>query len=150
MKKRSVGVTVFAILFLVGGLLGLLSVVVTPQLMKTVLQSPDMPEATKTQLQTTLTMFESRAGLMAAQAAGGVATGVGLLLQLWAWWLTLILAGLSVIQGIIGLFAGGAQGAGVVGMLVGLAVVLAWNGLVVWFFLRQAVKGQFQKSITSG
>ena len=151
MKKRSVGVTVFAILFILGGLLGLVSVVVTPQLLRVAMETPGMTPETQTQLQTAQHLFESRLGLMAAQSVAGAAAGIGLLmLQLWAWWLTLVLVGLSVLLAIVGLISQGGlgQGPGLMIGVFGLLFVLGWNAFIVWFFLRPSVKEQFARTST--
>ena len=91
MKKRSIGVTIFGVLFIVGALLGLLSLVTTPKALQVTLDTPGITAEAKAQLETTLKLFQSRAWLVAAQAVVGLAAGIGLfLLQTWAWWLTLL------------------------------------------------------------
>ena len=151
MKKRSVGVTVFAVLFIVGAVLALLSLVTTPKAIEMALTTPGLAPETKTQMEATLHLFRSRIGLIALQAIGGLAAGVGLFMLLgWARWLTIILAGLSVIQVGISLVTqrGLPTGPGAGMALAALVFSLAWSGLIIWFFLRPSVKAQFVKTTT--
>jgi hypothetical protein len=151
MKKRSVGVTIFAILFIIGGVLGLLSAVVTPKMLRSIVEAPGITTEAQTQLKTTLNVFESRLVPMAAQAAAMLASGIGLLmLQMWAWWLTLVLVGISVLMTLVGLILQGGlgQGPGLAIAVFSLLFILGWNGFIAWFFLRASVKEQFAK--TSG
>ncbi len=116
MKKRSVGVTIFAVLFIIGGLLALLSLVTTPAALRTALQAPGITAENKTQMETALSLFQSRIWLIALQSLAGLAAGIGLFMLLgWARWLTIILAGLSVVQVGISLVTQRGMPAGVAG-----------------------------------
>ena len=153
MKKRSVGVTIFAILFIVGALLSLISTVTTPKALHAMLDAPGMTAESKTQMQTTLQLFQSRVWLILGQAVAGLAAGVGLLmLQGWARWLTILLAGLNIVQVVVSLVTQGGLGGGAAGAvaLVALLFSLAWSGLLIWFFLQSSIKAQFEKTVTSG
>ncbi len=153
MKQRSVGVTVFAVLFIIGGVLGLISLLATPTLLRSAIEAPRIETQAQTQLKTVLQTFESRMGISAVQVLAGLAVGVGLLmLQIWAWWLLLALTGLNVILTLFGVATSGALATGGTSAVVTIFAVvfsLAWSGLIAWFFTRPSVKVQFRKTVGS-
>ena len=74
-------------------------------------------------------------------ALGRIVGGIGLLiLRTWAYWLTLVAAGLSIAWS---LRAVGETSLG------SLLYVLGFHGAVLWYFLRPGVKAQFVRAATS-
>ena len=79
----------------------------------------------------------------------GMVAGIGILmLQSWARWTTILLAGYNAGMMILPLLKSGEllarpHGSGAIVLVLAL---LAWNVLVLWYFLRPGVKAQFQKS----
>ena len=148
MRKRSVGVTIFAVLFIIGAVLTLVSLVTTPRALQMIVDTPGIAPEAKVQMETTLQLFQSRSWLIGLQALASLAAGIGLfLLQGWARWLTLIVAGLSIIQVVVSLFTQGGVGTGAAAAVAVVALLgsVGWSGFIIWFFLRSSVREQFQK-----
>ena len=149
MRKRSVGVTIFSVIFIIGGALGLIGQILVPWIHQSVgnvltekgVQLEPEKRQQLADANTVLISSQYRA-LAVGTSAVQLATGVGLLmLQSWAYWLVPIIAGVSLIwMAANELFVGK--------LMIGpswvyLILSLGWNGLIVWYFLRPSVKAQF-------
>ena len=158
MKKRSVGVTILGVLFVLGGLLALL----TPPLLRGLADLPQFTPEQQEQLRQAL--GGTKQILMTVSGVASLAAGIGLfLLQSWARVLTLVLAAVSMVQGAWGflsLLATGGHTAGspdqpgggvihALSLFVIACSVFGWNGLILWYFLRSSVKAQFSKTADS-
>ena len=135
MKKRPLGLTIFGALFIIGGLLGLLS----PAMAKSLSESAALTSHQQLQVKASMTSWWLAMSL--AMGGASLAAGIGLLmLRRWAWWFTLLLAGVSTLQGIGGILAQPAWS--LVDALV-LLFTFASNGVVIWYLLRPLIKAQF-------
>lgn len=153
MKKRSRGVTIFGVIFIIGGTLGLIGQILVPWIRQSVgnvltEKSVQLEPEKRQQLADASTVLISPQYRAVAGGTSTVrlATGVGLLmLQSWAYWLVLIIAGVSSIWMVANeLFVGKLMGEFMIGPYwVYLILSLGWNGLIVWYFLRPSVKAQF-------
>ena len=152
MKKRSLGVTIFGILFIVCGVLTSLGTVFTasaPKVLPTI--STERRARMGPERQQKLVQAEAFAAspwfgpyVAFATVASLIlfASGFGLLmLRSWAWWLTLAVSGISLLSSVAGLIIW----KGVDLQPLRVCFVLSWNGLTIWYFLRPAVKAQFVK-----
>lgn len=156
--KRPLGVKIFGVLFILGGLYGLLSFA----LMAGFARSPGVPPHIQEQLRNSMRFSEQM--IMLASSVCSLAAGIGLLmLKRWAWVLTLILAGISAGANVINLVIlfgrlgtqkeAVAQVAGqpsiqtmlIIAMVV-TGLVLSWNGFLAWYFLRSPIKAVFRKA----
>ena len=145
--KRSIGVTIFAILFLIGGAMGLFGTLYGPKLMQSIASTEGMSPETQAQAQEAQQLMSKQSGFMLAISVASIISGIGLLMLLgWARWLTIVLAGISVAQLLVGFMGSPHWTAATLLMAV---LSLAWNGLIVWFFLRPSVKAQFVSKTTN-
>ena len=166
MKKRSVGVTVFGILFILGGVLRVLVAVATPLMSqvldRVVAQVEQLPQeaATRegggrpgapspqqvallkermTQTQAVLgsPQYRIALGVGATTSLAALVGGIGILwLKLWAHRLVLITAGISLLWAIISSVVWSSP-------WYGLIIPGVWNGLVLWYFLRPSMRAPF-------
>ena len=149
MRTRSIGVTVFAVLFLFFGALGLVGSVWLPQVLKTLLGSPGLEAQHRAQLQAAYDILSAWQGFSIAMSLLQIVAGIGLLqVRSWARWLALCLAGASLtwkcFQVMSHLQALTGQQL-LVDLLFGLLPAMIWSGLVIRYFLLPSVKAQFQK-----
>jgi hypothetical protein len=144
-KKRSVGVTVFGVLFIVFNIVGLISLLVAPAMLQAVVDAGGATPELQAQADATREQLESGMGAAVTLGIMGFGAGVGLLLlQRWARALTLSLAGISILWTIINMFRAGPLPPGQEWVVIlGLLPTFAWNGVVIWYFLRPNVKAQF-------
>ena len=152
MKKRSLGVTIFGILFIVWGVLASLGTVFTasaPKVLPTI--SVERRDRMSPERQQKLAQAEAFAaspwfGPYIAFAAVAslvlLTSGFGLLmLRSWAWWLTLTASGISLLsQTVSPIIWKGAEL-----QPLRLCFTLSWSGFIIWYFLRPSVKAQFRK-----
>ncbi len=134
MNGRPTGVTVVAILDLIGGalnLLGGISMIALGPMIAAMFASR-MGEGKM------LAYFASIVGVLGvALIIGGIVgivVGYGLLKGFgWAWWIQVILSALGLISGVLALISGAFMG----------VIDLVINGLIVYYFTRPHVKAYF-------
>ena len=144
--KRSIGVTMMSTLFILGGVLTLS----VPGLVHWLSTSPEVPAELQAQFRNAISPVQMAFALFVG--AAGLIGGVGLLLlKPWARALVLALAGLSLVQGSVGLVSTATRpgvwqqpGTGLSALLAA-TFIFGWNGLVLWWFLHPSVKAQFDR-----
>ena len=144
MAKRSRGVTVFGVLFIVFSVLALVSLVATPSLLQNI--RGQLPENAQVRIDMTLAELSSRMPLAIALSIGGLIAGIGLLLrQRWARLLAIVLSigALAMTAYQLATQGGLWTGREWVAVIVGTVPSAVWNGLVIWYFLRPPVKAEF-------
>lgn len=130
MKQRPIGVIVYAVLFLIGAATPLyLSIMAGLQMLQGQLSAP-----------------EDLAFGVTYLVMGGVfglyliCTGIGLLLlKRWSRWLALLSA---LISSAFIIYVG-VTSSDTLNTIRNLLVILGWNGVMIWYFLRPSVKAQF-------
>ncbi len=149
MKKRSVGVTIFAVLFIIGGVSGLLINLLIPvahRMVKSAIeleQSSEQREELK-KIDALLGSSSKDRVLVGATSTIQLAAGIGLLgLMGWAYSLTFLMIGFSIFWAIFSFIflktiAGGF-----------MLASLGWHTFMIWYFLRPGVKAQFVKTASS-
>jgi len=129
-KQRPIGVIVYAVLFLIGAATPLyLSIMAGLQMLQGQLSAP-----------------EDLAFGVTYLVMGGVfglyliCTGIGLLLlKRWSRWLALLSA---LISSAFIIYVG-VTSSDTLNTIRNLLVILGWNGVMIWYFLRPSVKAQF-------
>jgi len=144
-RKRSVGVTVFGILFIIFNIVGLASLLAAPSMLQSIVDAGGATPELVAQAEATRERLESGLGAAVTLGVFGFGAGVGLLLlQRWARALTLALAVISMVWTLVNVFSAGPLPQGQEWIVVlGLLPTFAWNILVIWYFLRPNVKAQF-------
>ena len=140
MKRRSWGVTLFGILFILSGAVGVLNsarkLSVVSQKIQTV----------QTEQQSDLRRGQRHLGLVLMASVVFLIQGIGVLrLRRWARWLTLIYAAIQALLFIkmLTVLMPMAKDYLVPQWWVGSLVNIGQAGLTLWYFLRPSVKAQF-------
>ena len=130
MKKRSIGVRFYGVLFTVVGTYGVLYALLRLTAVKSTIFPP------------------SEFIIGGVISLGCLANGIGVLrLKHWAYWMTLIGNGAWLLFGVAGSVRGTQRGD--TNAWWALANSLVWCGVIFWYFLRPGVKAQFVRAATS-
>jgi hypothetical protein len=144
-RKRSAGVTAFGVLFIIFNVIGLISLFAAPSMLQAIVDAGGATPELQAQADATRAQLESGLGAAVTLGVLGFGAGIGLLLlQRWARALTLALAVISTVWTLVNVFRAGPLPPGQEWMIVlGLVPTIAWNGLVIWYFLRPNITAQF-------